>query len=181
MAEHAKLTQARLRQLLTYNPETGEFIWNMFRGGTAKKGSIAGRIDTKGYVQITVDMVAIGAHRLAFLYMDGVLPESSIEIDHINGDRKNNAWLNLRHATKSQNQQNLARCRSTNKSAALLGVSFDRESGRWRARITVDGKLHSIGRFATPAAAHAAYCDEKTKRHTHNSRLKGSQDDKRPC
>lgn len=173
----ARLTQSRLQHLLTYCAQSGVFVWNMFRGGSAKKGSVAGRTDTKGYIQITVDGVAIGAHRLAFLYMEGVIPDSDIEIDHINGDRKNNAWWNLRRATKAQNQQNLACCRATNKSSGLLGVSFDKESGKWRARITVDGRLRSIGRFATAELAHAAYCGEKVKHHTHNDRLKGSQDD----
>jgi len=179
MSEHAKLSQARLKELLHYDPLSGVFTWKVWRGGAARAGTVAGRFDSKGYRQITVEMVAILAHRLAWFYMTGVWPEH--EVDHINGIRADNSWANLRKATKNQNQQNLAGCRASNKSTGLLGASYDSESGKYLARIMVDGKGKNLGRFATAEEAHRAYCSAKKIKHTHNERLIGEKNVSSSC
>lgn len=177
--EHAKLspsaselTQQRLVEVLTYNPASGDFVWRV-RQGSACKFDIAGRTDSKGYVQVTIDKRAYLAHRLAFFYMTGVMPVG--EVDHIDGVRTNNTWSNLRDVTHGQNQQNIATCRSHNKSSGLLGVTYDPKERKYRARIKINGRNKNIGRFPTAEAAHVAYLEFKSKLHTHNDRLLGGQ------
>lgn len=96
------LTQKRLQELLLYYPNTGKFYWINSRG-TKKAYTEAGCLN-KGYVYIKIDRVRYGAHRLAFLYMEGVFPEQGV--DHKLGIKNDNRWSMLRVATRSQNAAN---------------------------------------------------------------------------
>ena len=149
------LTQDRLKQLLTYSPETGLFSWNVDRGGR-RAGDIAG-CSKRTYVAISVDDRIYRAHLLAWLYMTGEWP--SPFVDHRDLNKHNNAWSNLRLATKSQNMANVGLIKS-NKSG-FKGVSRYRQGepyGRpWQACINKDGKTIGLGQYATKEEAHAAY------------------------
>jgi hypothetical protein len=76
--------------------------------------------------------------------------------DHISGDGLDDRRENLRIATSAENQRNL-RINSLNKSG-FKGVRYYAKTGKWRAEIKVHGKKLSLGYFASPEAAHAAYC-----------------------
>jgi hypothetical protein len=154
------ITQARVREALDYNPETGVFVWlpRPVRPDSARTdktwnalyaGKIAGtRRD--GYIIICLDRGLYRAHRLAFLWMEGAMPN---EVDHCDMDRANNRWSNLRPATRSQNFAN-KRKRASNTSG-VKGVH--RWQGKWRARINVFGKAVHLGMFDDIDDAAAAY------------------------
>lgn len=148
-----RLTQERLRALLHYDPETGVFTRvKSVRGFRA--GIEAGALhQASGYVYIGVDRHSYRAHRLAWLYMTGEWPAD--DLDHINRNRADNRWINLREATRSQNNAN-ARRRCDNTSG-VKGVSLDRRHNTWRAYIVVDGRQRHLGRFKTVDAAKEAY------------------------
>ena len=148
------ITQARVREALSYDPETGVFTNRVRSGSRRGPGDRAGSLTATGYWQIMIDYKVYQQHRLAYLYMTGEWPEH--EIDHIDGDRANNRWSNLRDATRLQNGRN--RCRSRNNASGMKGVCFDLTRCRWRAGITVGGKYVNLGYFASPEEAHAAYC-----------------------
>jgi hypothetical protein len=97
------LTQERLKELLDYSPETGEFRWQASRGGV-RAGDLAGCADRLGYLRITIDGRRHSAARLAFLWMVGAFPVD--EVDHRNQVKSDNRWSNLRNATRAQNQAN---------------------------------------------------------------------------
>lgn len=145
-----ELTQQRLKELLDYDLITGIFRRRTKVGGQPA-GSIAGVIDADGYRVIRVDGVKRKAHRLAFLWMTGAIPSGLI--DHQNTKRDDNAWENLREATRSENGANSA-CRRT-KQLAVKGV-FPR-GGRFRAVICKDGRNRYLGTFDTAAEAQSAY------------------------
>ena len=142
------ITQERLKSLLTYDPDTGEFRWRVRRGGSANSGVIAGARNSEGYVQIQIDANKHKAHRLAWLYVHG---EHPTEIDHINRVKHDNRIVNLRSVTHAQNGQNQKRPK--NNTSGHIGVDFHKRSNRWRARIKIDGKLTDIGYFDTKEAA----------------------------
>ena len=105
LIEIRPLTAEWLRAVLDYDPKTGLFHWRIDRGGRkARIGALAGSFDATGYIQIMIDGKNYKAHRLAWLYVTGNWPIG--DIDHLNGERANNRWSNLREATKSINQQN---------------------------------------------------------------------------
>jgi hypothetical protein len=108
--------------------------------------------DPKQHGLITVAGRAIRAHRLAFLWMTGDIPDL---IDHADGNPHNNAWLNLRPATRNQNRQNSRR--GKNNTSGFKGVSFQHTSQKWLAYINKDHKKIFLGSFADPETAGAAY------------------------
>lgn len=150
-----ELTAQRARELLDYDPETGEFRWKVTRGGVTR-GSIAGYIDPDGYRHIRIAGYLYLAHRLAWLITHGSWP--TLEIDHRNVKPGDDRIKNLREATRAQNHQNIG-VRSDNTSG-YKGVSFDRINRKWVARIRVTGgRYKNLGRFPFPDQAHAAYIE----------------------
>jgi hypothetical protein len=129
-----------LRQLLSYDPETGVLTWksrpvDMFNGDVRICGTwntrYAGKpalnaIDKNGYRTGSILGGRAKAHRIAWKMSSGEDPNG--DIDHINGNREDNRLINLRDASQCENQRN-------------AGVRFDNKSGRvgvWR---------HSNGSF----------------------------------
>lgn len=160
-----RLTAERLREVLHYDPENGQFTWLISRRGHIKAGSIAGCLDDRGYRGIKIDQILCRAHRLAWLYMTGAWPDC--EIDHINQLKYDNRFSNLRAVNRRQNEQNKL-MRSDNKSG-FKGVSLHKASGKWQAFISVRGKSIYLGKYDDPLAAHKAYCSAAKLWHTHNA------------
>lgn len=167
------LTQEIVRSLLDYDPETGIFTWRYrdreyFPTDHAQKawnaklaGKKAGAMSYYGYIQIAIFGRLFLAHRLAILYVTGSFP--NIDIDHVDRDKTNNRFDNLRIVNRSINQQNRVNPRSDNKTK-ILGVR-QTQSGKFYAKIGINGKRHSIGTFNTPEEASAAYLAAKKALH----------------
>jgi len=153
LAQDQFLTQKRLRELLFYNSETGDFMWLVSRGGVSK-GTIAGTI-SHGYVLIRIDGIYYRAHRLAWLYMTGEWPAD--EIDHINRDKSYNAWCNLREATKSENMINGPPQKRNH--LQVKGVRKRKNRPGYYARL---GQIY-IGVFPTIVEAQEAYKQKATE------------------
>lgn len=99
------LTQARVREVFSYNKDTGVFTWKTSTTRSVKIGDVAGCINTgDGYRQIAVDGKTYKAHRLVWLYIFGKFPDKYI--DHISGISDDNRLCNLRDVTHQENQKN---------------------------------------------------------------------------
>jgi HNH endonuclease len=153
----SELTADRLRELLSYDPETGVFRWRVRPSPymAILAGDEAGCFDGYGYRVIRIARFGYKAHRLAWLYMSGAWPRD--QIDHLNGDKADNRWVNLREAGVSGNQANRPVC-ATNKSG-FKGVFFlERASLRpWRAAVRIGGKTRYLGRFSAREEAALVY------------------------
>lgn len=160
-----KLTQARLKELLHYDPETGVFTWKTSWGNRRVPGDVAGKAhNVTGYTVIRLDGVNYRGQRLAWLYQTGEWPEG--EIDHINGLRSDDRLCNLRACSKAENQQN--RVSASGATSKLLGVSWSAWAKRWRAQIKFAGVVRYLGSFHTEDEAHQAYLKAKRELHTFN-------------
>ena len=161
-------TRARLFQRLLYDPETGLFTWKVnVKGGRAQIGKVAGGINAYGYIQIRFEGRHHRAHRLAWLYMTGRWPRNLL--DHIDGDRQNNRFCNLREANNSQNNWNSVRPRHN--TSGFKGVSWSKTVGKWSSSIKVGGTQRHLGYFDTPENAHAAYAAAASEMHGEYMRL----------
>ncbi len=155
--KEANIDAQQVRSLLDYDQDTGVFRWKETVSPFAPAGAVAGYVREDGYRAISMGNRLYLAHRLAWLHITGEWPPD--QIDHIDGERDNNRFHNLRSATKALNSIN-QRVRSDSKSG-LKGVQ--RHKNRWAARIVIDGKRKRIGLFDTPEAAHAAYLAEAVR------------------
>ena len=153
----ACLTLERLKELLSYDRETGLFTRNISRPN-AKAGSIAGSTSSR-YAMIGIDGRSYRAHRLAWMYVYGEYP--TFDLDHRNRNRYDNRISNLRKATRSQNELN-KEWQDTS-ATGYRGVTI--QGKRYRADISIDNHSKYLGTFDTPEEAHEAYCLENIKIH----------------
>lgn len=132
---------------LRYDPESGHFYWRERRGNKIAPDMRAGTL-LQGYVMINLaarGLRVFRAHRLAWLFITGDFPPKGYEIDHINGDRADNRWANLRLVTRSQNNMNVG-IKANNRSGCP-GVSYQSRRGNWTARIRHNGSVICLGEF----------------------------------
>jgi len=146
-----KLTQARLRALVEYNPNTGVMTWlaKSHPNSSRKPGQSVGSVNGQGYLITRIDGRWYRVHRLAWFYEFNEWPEV---VDHINGDRLDNSIANLRATTVLGNNQNYAKHR-----AGIEPNVSKRKDGKWEAYISKTksstGKKQHLGLFATKEAA----------------------------
>ena len=154
------ISAERLRELLSYDLDTGVFIWRHRRRGI-RAGDVAGYKDRLGYINITIEYRRYFAHRLSWFYVYGYWPPA--ETDHRDHDRSNNRISNLRLATSSQNGQNSIRSR--NNISGVKGVHWVWSRRCWQAQIKVQGKKIWLGYFRSLDEAAAAYKEAAIRYH----------------
>lgn len=159
MAKITLPSREYLLKRLRYEPETGKLHWlprtpDMVRcGNTTSEANCstwnrrnAGKealvSNTAGYRTGRIDDAGVRAHRVIWKMVTGEEPEV---IDHINGDRADNRWANLRSGTHADNRKNSAR-HGRNTSGAT-GVTWARHAKLWRALISIGGKRKHLGYF----------------------------------
>lgn len=147
----------RLRELFDYDAATGDLFWRhrIVNDGYVRRFSrrwAGTRLDTRcgqGYIVVSLDGGQLKAHRIIWKMMTG---EDVLMVDHINRDRADNRWCNLRAADHSINAANQS-VHSMNK-FGVRGVY--RDQGRYYARLSVRRKLLHLGAFDSIEEASAA-------------------------
>lgn len=142
-------SQEYLREALDYNLETGVLTWkhrpihhfrsnskfdakhqqkwwNSRYGGKTAFGCLTGG----RYYVGDIGGVSTLAHRVIWKMMRGEEPR---DIDHIDGNGRNNSWSNLRSVNTSTNMKNM-KVRE-NSVSGVKGVQHYGRTGKWRARI----------------------------------------------
>lgn len=157
-----QVSAEEVRAALDYEPDTGLFRWRVRTSKSVRVGDVAGSPTSNGYTRLRLNGVEYLAHRIAWLCVNGEHPTKLI--DHIDGNKQNNAIANLRLVSMSENVQNQKRAMSHNKTG-FLGVSHHGKNV-FRAAINIGGKGVYIGSFKTPEAAHAAYLTAKREFHS---------------
>ena len=136
------ISQEKLKEYLQYDQITGDFTWIKKPTKSMAIGTIAGCLGSHGYLRININFKTYQAHRLAFLYMTGFMPE---QVDHINHNRGDNRWVNLRGANNSINSKN--RSMHPNNTSGCSGVSFVKKARVWRSVIDYNGDTLYLGGF----------------------------------
>lgn len=143
-------TQEAIKQLLDYDPETGYLTWKETRR-FRKKGARAGCVDSLGYRVICMaGNSGYKAHRLIWKFVTGEEPQGTV--DHINGDKDDNRFENLRLADMSQQNWN----KSTK--------GYWRKGKKFQVRIKKHNRVVFDKTFATEEEAIKAR-DEQRKIH----------------
>ena len=144
-----------LKNCISYDPNTGLFIWTKKVNQKIPAGTIAGTPNTNGHIQIRFKGKRVFAHRLAWMFVYGSFPAGMI--DHINRIRDDNRICNLRDVTATENAHN----------RKGLGVTFVKSRGKWQAGIGVSGHFKFLGYFDSSEEANKTYI--KAKRIYHPS------------
>lgn len=156
--------QQILKTLLEYDPATGALTWlprppemftdpkqtNSWNARYAGKAAFD-HLDNIGYCTSTLFRSRYRAHRVIWKWMTGHDPRV---IDHINGNKSDNRWVNLREGETIDNMRNLA-LRRTNTSG-FTGVSFNKKRGAWVAYINDRYQHLHLGTFSSREDACAA-------------------------
>lgn len=156
-----------MREYLRYEPDTGKIFWrnvpnernqwNKQRAGTEAFSFVT----EAGYKRGAFKGKSLYAHRVAWVLQTGEWPEE--EIDHINADRSDNRFLNLRPVTRAENSRN--RKISKGSTSGLKGAHWNSSRGKWESSIKIWGEKISLGYFPTKEAAHRAYCEAAKENH----------------
>lgn len=168
MAKPSDIDISLLRQLLKYEPETGDLFWlyrpedlfQTLRAYRAWNSAHAGKRaiytpSNHGHLHGTLLYRTVKAHRVAWAIYHGEWPKGSI--DHINGDPADNRISNLRDVPQQVNMRNTKR-RSTNTSG-VTGVSWFKRHQLWQVRV---GRRH-IGYFSSLDEAKCARAQASDK------------------
>jgi hypothetical protein len=109
--------------------------------------------------------------KLRAAYMHRVImgePEG-LQVDHRDGDGLNNCRSNLREATHAENMRN--RRLGRDNTTGFKGVAWHKASGKYQAKIRLNGERKWLGLHDTPEAAHAAYRKASTRLHGEFGRI----------
>lgn len=135
------------------------WFYNRFSRGRAKGGERAGYEDIHGYRRIVIDYKKYYEHHLVWFYVHGEWPN---EIDHIDGNRANNAPANLRLCTRSQNCANSERGTGV---SGLKGAYWNPRTRNWFSKIQIGTTVKWLGTFNSPEEAHLAFVEELERHH----------------
>ena len=154
------LTAQNLRELVSYDAETGKFT-RIKPTQYSEVGDAFGVVTPQGYVRGCILGRTYSAHRLAWLYVYGVWPKN--DLDHINRIRHDNRLCNLREATPCENMRNMGRF--ANNTSGFKGVAWHKQKQKWQARCRVNGARKWLGLFDTAQQAGEAYIAFAMKHH----------------
>ncbi len=135
-----------IRDNLRYDPDTGDLWWTK-AGKNRRLDKPAGHVKSCGRKRVQVQGLSYGCHRIAFFLIEGWWPD---EVDHINRNHRDNRWLNLRPANKTQNAFN-----KVVRGKMPRGVFKNHK--RYSAALTAYGQRHYLGTYDTPEEAHSVY------------------------
>ena len=145
------ITQDFLKELFHYDSETGQVFRKTTNSkGAGKKGDPVGSLTEAGYLRTSISGRRHQVHRLVWCWVTGEWPEKGMIVDHINGNRADNRWENLRLCTASQNSFNRKVQRESK--TGFTGVYIDARNGKF----LVKGGGKRLGSFDTLNEAVAA-------------------------
>lgn len=151
------ITQQLLKELLSYDPATGVFTWlKSYRDVVT--GKTAGTVGRNGYIDIKIKGVRYYAHRLAWLYMTGEMPEGVI--DHVDRTKTKNDFANLRDVSIRENTTNQVRAQRNSVTGVRGVVPY---VNGYSSQIRVAGKSTHLGVFKTIQDAERAYITARDK------------------
>lgn len=145
------LTLARLKEVLYYHPESGDFV-RLENRASHWVGRQAGTPTLNGYIKIAVDCELYLAQRLAVFYMTGHWP---VNADHADMDKMNNVWSNIRSCSFANNRQNVGPpCTNT---SGLKGIRWYPRYAKWHVQLRANGRRYHLGYWEDIHDAIAAY------------------------
>jgi hypothetical protein len=153
------VSKERLQEVLDYNPEIGVFTWKVATTNRVQVGSVAGCKGPRGSIMIRLGSRQYSAHRLAWLYVYGDVPDG-MDVIHSNYKNSDNRIENLRCITKVAT---LVRCGKIKPFYPVKKLGVYCTTSGWKASIKVNSKSVCLGTFSNKDGAEAAYSKAKRR------------------
>lgn len=157
--EQGRVTFSYLQEILSYSPDNGQWRCKKAYSPQSYPGKKVGWMHDQGYCCLTINNKKYKLHILAWFYMTGVWPK--VDIDHIDNNRSNNKWLNLREATPSQNGANSLL--NTNNTSGYKGVSWNKIRQKYEVYIKIGYTKKHLGLYKTLEKSSAVYDEAALK------------------
>lgn len=135
-----EITQEKLIEEFTYNPETGVVTKNHL-SHHFNIGDVMGHLHNQGYLSICIGNKSYLLHRIIWVMQTGEWPE---QIDHINHNKTDNRWCNLREVGNRENLMNMSK--KKNNSSGYTGIRIS-PKGKYWPHIMVNRKQIFLGSF----------------------------------
>lgn len=149
-----------LKENIRYDPDKGELWWlnQKLKGNKRNLDEPIGTLGNHGYLTFGLRLggksYTFLNHRVVWLIQTGSWPVSMV--DHINKDKTDNRWINLRQATNQSNLYNS--CKRENTTSKYKGVSWHKTFKKWVARgKSKDGLQVFLGYYLEESDAALAY------------------------
>lgn len=139
--------------------------WKIKPSAKVYIGDLAGVLTIQNGIRIHIKGKNYQSHRLLYqMYHNLETLNDSIEIDHIDVNRTNNAPNNLRECTSQQNDFN--RLKYKDNKVGYKGVFKNKSiKNSYRTRVCFNGVFYNLGSFTNPEDAHIAYCNKAKELH----------------
>lgn len=147
MSYRKEVTIEMLREMIDYNPGTGDMVWKEREGRARGRAWTGNNIGTQRgkYRYVGIFGNKIGTHRIAFALANGRWPYPIC--DHVNGDPSDNRAHNLREATALQSAHNIRGHKGS--ASGVKGVAWQSQNRRWTTRVSYNRRSYSFGCYAT--------------------------------
>lgn len=176
------LTQEYLKECIYYNQFNGSAVWKRrplrhFKSerdckiwNSKNAANMINCLGNNGYIRLSINGNSYSLHRIIFLYMEGRFPEG--QVDHINRNKRDNRFENLRDVSPAINSQN-QNIRKNNKSG-VKGIYWNNLRNKWHARITINKKVIHLGYYANINDAKNARQQAESRHMPSNNRINGA-------
>lgn len=151
-----QLTLADVAKRIAYDRDTGALTWIARPSPNTPVGTKITCRKNNGYICVCINNKQYLAHRIAWLLATGRWPTQFI--DHINRDKSDNRFVNLRECSKRQNAGNRKIAR--NNTSGIRGVT-QTPHGTWKVQAA--GPKRYLGSFKTKEEAIAVHDEAATK------------------
>lgn len=133
-----------VKDFFEYNKDTGIVTWKKKPNQSIKVGKEVGRIGNDGYRTVGFNGKQYKVHRIVYCLVNKII-ESTLYIDHIDRNKLNNKWNNLRivdHETNCKNRN--VRIDNT---SGITGVDIHKKTGKYQVRININKKRKYLGLY----------------------------------
>jgi len=156
----SELMQSDVIELLRYQKSTGNFFWKdrgvkWFNGSVNRAAEHTMKIWNARYAgnradllnkssgdrRIRIQSKVYQASRIAFLYVEGLIPE---EAGHKNKKLHDNRWVNLVGSCVADNRKNRVQVKGK---SGRIGVSYHKNTNTWLAAITENSDKINLGYY----------------------------------
>lgn len=137
-----ELSQSQLQDLFAYDSTTGALTYKTSPAKKIKINDKVGSLNGCKYLQVCINKKYYLVDRIIWLHQKNYIPTT---LTHINKNKLDNRIENLKEVKRSTNNPN--RAINSNNSSGYRGISYHKQTNKWRVVISINKKKIYLGGF----------------------------------